>query len=934
MGTSQVHRRAITPGRVFLLGQPKRSIPIVDENCPAFRSRPSMVRGWGTRRAIFAAVVTMLVPALAVNPLRAERSEVIARRAPYRQTWIVMEGETTVSSSIESSVPTATSTPGVDPLRRTSSFVIAPGSELTVERDGDEVRLISGELFHGATDRLRAESVSRDSDELTLSVDPARGSEIMLAQRSKGRAGDEVEFVVLRAAIDETESVLRIWLGASKASGGADGLAYGKSISIAGATIRARMQLDEVMSDEPAAEEIVGPTEVAGEGTVAGACPPDLNFTPGSIGPDITVFSLQGVDSYASAFPASAPNGIAAFAVGTTSCNTGDTPAAWYDGGECSTEARRNRHPVIGSGMFRLSGGRFEQIGLSWVKHGFFAVNQNACGSCQIPDFPTEQVGYFLGVNCSDPYSAQLNGNQASLGPRSQINAFSGAFPYPPMLPLAQGTKIERRLQVLHDDLNPNIHPDALFFVEGQYVALDDAFNGNGQNNSAYRKVNMIRPDPNTTNVLCPFHKPPPLPQNNVVHYCAIPAQPTVPQQPAIRAWQDNDPSVVETDFFTPEDPATTDSGLVILSAKASARPGGLWHYEYAMENITSDRAIGSFRVTIPPGAIIENVGFHDVPYHSGNIAIENQDGADWEVTITDQTITWSTLPFAVKQNANAIRWGTLYNFRFDINAAPQPTSAVVGLFKPKPPLPDHLSVLSVGPAAGIIDCNNNGIADPCDVICGEGCGPNCGQSEDCDFNSIPDDCEADCNENQIADLCDLIFGPSEDCNGNEVPDECEPDCDQDGIPNVCETVTDSDTDGVLDCDDLCPSTTTTPPGACVCPDLDRCCFAGGTFCIPNYPRDDCLDLDGVPDCLLSPCRDGCLIGDADLDGDRDFADFAVFMTCFSGNSETPAFIQPSQSCRIRFDYNDLGNVPGDVDLGDYNRWGEEFLMGGPRVGP
>ena len=38
-------------------------------------------------------------------------------------------------------------------------------------------------------------------------------------------------------------------------------------------------------------------------------------------------------------------------------------------------------------------------------------------------------------------------------------------------------------------------------------------------------------------------------------------------------------------------------------------------------------------------------------------------------------------------QNANAIRFGTLYNFRFDADQAPNPTNATVGFFKTGSPM-------------------------------------------------------------------------------------------------------------------------------------------------------------------------------------------------------------------------------------------------------
>jgi hypothetical protein len=49
--------------------------------------------------------------------------------------------------------------------------------------------------------------------------------------------------------------------------------------------------------------------------------------------------------------------------------------------------------------------------------------------------------------------------------------------------------------------------------------------------------------------------------------------------------------------------------------------------------------------------------------------------------------LSWSSQTFAQNQNANAIRWGTLYNFRFDSNQPPQATNATIGFFKTGSPV-------------------------------------------------------------------------------------------------------------------------------------------------------------------------------------------------------------------------------------------------------
>lgn len=104
---------------------------------------------------------------------------------------------------------------------------------------------------------------------------------------------------------------------------------------------------------------------------------------------------------------------------------------------------------------------------------------------------------------------------------------------------------------------------------------------------------------------------------------------------------------------------------------------------------MNSDRAGGSFFVPIPSGVIVLSSGFHDIDYHSGDgLGGVNYDGTDWAVTQPAGSLTWSTDSFAANPNANALRWDTLYNFRFVANAPPEafPGAVTLGLFKPGTP--------------------------------------------------------------------------------------------------------------------------------------------------------------------------------------------------------------------------------------------------------
>ena len=119
----------------------------------------------------------------------------------------------------------------------------------------------------------------------------------------------------------------------------------------------------------------------------------------------------------------------------------------------------------------------------------------------------------------------------------------------------------------------------------------------------------------------------------------------------------------------------------------------GVWHYEYALYNQNLDRAIQSFTVPLGPGVNISNIGFHapiQQPGWANDGTLNNQgySSTPWNATQDSSSITWNSETFAQNQNANAIRFSTLYNFRFDADQPPNPTDATVGFFKIGGPTP------------------------------------------------------------------------------------------------------------------------------------------------------------------------------------------------------------------------------------------------------
>jgi hypothetical protein len=149
-------------------------------------------------------------------------------------------------------------------------------------------------------------------------------------------------------------------------------------------------------------------------------------------------------------------------------------------------------------------------------------------------------------------------------------------------------------------------------------------------------------------------------------------------------------------------EPDPGNDGFWFIGYKVTNPSAGVWHYEYALYNLNLDRAIQSFIVPLGLGTNISNIGFHAPPQHPGwaNDGTFNNQGysnTPWTVTQDGSSITWSTETFAQNQNANAIRWGTLYNFRFDADQPPQNANATVGYFKTGSPM----MVAIQGPAGG-----------------------------------------------------------------------------------------------------------------------------------------------------------------------------------------------------------------------------------------
>jgi len=250
------------------------------------------------------------------------------------------------------------------------------------------------------------------------------------------------------------------------------------------------------------------------------------------------------------------------------------------------------------------------------------------------------------------------------------VNPFTGVFPGSPSPADHTGhthTGTSHRVTVAMSGLDTTQNPGATYFAEGQYVtpheyAWCQANPGqcNMYNNVSYRQFSV----------------------SGTTHFTFSPVGSTVQKNPAIFAWTGATINKIEPD--------AGNDGIAFVGYRVTNPSTGIWHYEYAIYNENLDRAIQSFAV--PTGRRIRNIGFHAPPQepgwaNDGTVGNTGYSSTPWTSVVTGGSLTWSCETLAQNPNANAIRWGTLYNFRFDSNRPPQAEFAVIGFFKTGVPI-------------------------------------------------------------------------------------------------------------------------------------------------------------------------------------------------------------------------------------------------------
>ena len=332
------------------------------------------------------------------------------------------------------------------------------------------------------------------------------------------------------------------------------------------------------------------------------------------------------------------PNGRLGMSMATTSCNVGDVNVTWL-------AAMNEDHPGIAMQVYRELDNRFEQVGVSWIKHGFFALSNSQCTTCQNPS-----PGTFLGVGCSDTYGLSNNGDRFWLGPRDEWDPNLGTWDC--MNSFFDGTPadcvrsengsgngpVNHRLEGFDGDYGL---PGATYYYEAMYmVNADEAL----RNNIGSRECTMF--------------------WNGNTWIFSTPS--TGSGNPLIEG-----PAVERYGDMTTIKRLDGGNGEVVLSVDVQDLGDGTWRYEYALFNWTLDRMVRQF--SMPTNGLVSNFYFHDIDDEAGN---------DWVVTTTAKNVTWTynDAVFPGHKVGGALEFGTLYNFGFTSNRPPATRTAALGI--------------------------------------------------------------------------------------------------------------------------------------------------------------------------------------------------------------------------------------------------------------
>ncbi len=352
--------------------------------------------------------------------------------------------------------------------------------------------------------------------------------------------------------------------------------------------------------------------------------------------------------------------------------NVGTADVPWFRRFATNTEQpypppyQLDQHPILVWNMYRIDGsGLLRQIGQSQAKHAFNTVNLEC--SCNSGGYgystwdPADPSGYYAsilwsanhpnntaGVGCVDVYDSSTNNEPQNMGPRSEIPAYqvdwnqcgSGFAPNDQPQPRAADTACQAE--------NAQVYAPG---DQSAFMVVDPDELGDTQSTYLVEAWYLVRDDINIFNSMGHVGV---TPTQDQYGGWSFPASQAFANGSILDAWVDPANPSMDGSSHTYDN----GQGHAGLAVKVLPLGNGVFRWVLALVNHDYDPAITRLSFDIDPGLSVLQAGFYDVDADTAN---------DWTFTQNGQTLRWEA------PAGNALSWGRLYTFWFDMEAGPLP---------------------------------------------------------------------------------------------------------------------------------------------------------------------------------------------------------------------------------------------------------------------
>ncbi len=316
------------------------------------------------------------------------------------------------------------------------------------------------------------------------------------------------------------------------------------------------------------------------------------------------------------------------FTPSATLKNISNSDVAWWRKFTGSNPPYDNdQHPYLSWAMYREIDNRFEQIGVSGLKHAFFTVN-TFCGC---------SGGQVLFPTCEDTYSVGNNDSSSHLGPKAEIEAFTGFWESTGSFFDQDGNGVqdnssngtdENRMVVAEADFSDT---NLSYYISSWYTIREDIdiFNSMGYRGYQFTPSGAAWTATSTTG----FINGPASDQ-----YVTPNTFDLKTGEASQRILQENE-------------------GHLTIAVKVIDNKDGTYRYNYMIENHDYDPRVQAIAISLSNLNSMSDFLFSDVDENISN---------DWTVTHENDLLILQS------PAGNEIDWGVLYSFSFTSDAVPQ----------------------------------------------------------------------------------------------------------------------------------------------------------------------------------------------------------------------------------------------------------------------